>query len=146
MDFHFWSFGQRGNGTKNRTEEDRVANEGANKVISAYVQDYVLICLLLPLGIYTFAVESQIISIMMVISPSEFRANLRKYFDLAHTERVIIRRSKGQSFALVPTHDDELTISDQLKKKIAKAREDFRMGKGTACKTVEDSLELLESL
>ena len=79
---------------------------------------------------------------MMVISPSEFRANLRKYFDLAHTER----RSKGQSFALVPTHDDELTISDQLKKKIAKAREDFRVGKGTACKTVEDSLELLESL
>ena len=83
---------------------------------------------------------------MMVISPSEFRANLRKYFDLAHTERVIIRRSKGQSFALVPPHDDELTISDQLKKKIAKAREDFRMGKGTACKTLEDSLELLESL
>ena len=83
---------------------------------------------------------------MMVISPSEFRANLRKYFDLAHTERVIIRRSKGQSFALVPTHDDELTISDQLKKKIAKAREDFRVGKGTACKTLEDSLELLENL
>ena len=97
-------------------------------------------------GIYIFAVENQIVSIMMVISPSEFRANLRKYFDLAHTERVIIRRSKGQSFALVPTHDDELTISDQLKKKIAKAREDFRMGKGTACKTLEDSLELLESL
>lgn len=143
---HFSSFGQRGNGTKNRTEEDRPANERGYKVIPLYVQDYVPICLLLPLGIYTFAVENQIISIMMVISPSEFRANLRKYFDLAHTERVIIRRSKGQSFALVPTHDDELTISDQLKKKIAKAREDFRVGKGTACKTVEDSLELLESL
>lgn len=97
-------------------------------------------------GINIFAAENQIVSIMMVISPSEFHANLRKYFDLAHTERVIIRRSKGQSFALVPTHDDELTISDQLKKKIAKAREDFRVGKGTACKTVEDSLELLESL
>lgn len=97
-------------------------------------------------GINIFAVENQIVSIMMLISPSEFRANLRKYFDLAHTERVIIRRSKGQSFALVPTHDDELTISDQLKKKIAKAREDFRVGKGTACKTVKDSLELLESL
>ncbi len=59
---------------------------------------------------------------MMVISPSEFRANLRKYFDLAHTERVIIRRSKGQSFALVPTHDDELAISEQLKKENRKSQ------------------------
>lgn len=143
---HFWSFQERENGTKKQSEEDRLTNERGYKVVPFYVQDYVPICLLLPLGIYTFAVENQIISIMMVISPSEFRANLRKYFDLAHTERVIIRRSKGQSFALVPTHDDELTISDQLKKKIAKAREDFRVGKGTACKTVEDSLELLESL
>ena len=84
---------------------------------------------------------------MLVISPSEFRANLRKYFDLAHTERVIIRRSKGQSFALVPTHDDELTISDQLKKKIAKSQRRFSgWERGTACKTLEDSLELLESL
>lgn len=83
---------------------------------------------------------------MMVISPSEFRANQRKYFDLASTERVIIRRSKTQSFALVPTHDEELTISEELKQKIAKAREDYKEGKGVVCKTFEDSLSLLESL
>lgn len=39
----------RENSTKKRSEEDRVANEGANKVISAYVQDYVRICLQLRL-------------------------------------------------------------------------------------------------
>ena len=70
----------------------------------------------------------------MVISPSEFRANQRKYFDLASTERVIIRRSKAQSFALVPTHDKEFTISEELKRKISQAREDYKEGKGVSCK------------
>jgi PHD/YefM family antitoxin component YafN of YafNO toxin-antitoxin module len=83
---------------------------------------------------------------MMVISPSEFRANQRKYFDLASTERVIIRRSKAQSFALVPTHDEEFTISEELKRKISQAREDYKEGKGVSCKNFEDSLNLLESL
>lgn len=82
----------------------------------------------------------------MVISPSEFRANQRKYFDLASTERIIIRRSKAESFALVPTHDEELTISEELKQKIANAREEYKSGRGVACKTFEDSLNLLESL
>ena len=77
---------------------------------------------------------------MMVISLSEFRANQRKYFDLASTERVIIRRNKVESFALVPTHNEE------LKMKIANAREDYKAGKGVVCKTFEDSLNLLESL
>ena len=58
----------------------------------------------------------------MVISPSEFRANLRKYFDLAHTERVIIRRSKGQSFALVPTHDANLRLASNWKRKSQKPK------------------------
>lgn len=129
-----------------KSEEDRRTNERGYKVVPPLCTRLCTYLFATSVGINIFAIENQIVSIMLVISPSEFRANLRKYFDLAHTEHVIIRRSKGQSFALVPTHDDELTISDQLKKKIAKAREDFRMGKGTACKTLEDSLELLESL
>ena len=83
---------------------------------------------------------------MMVISLSEFRANQRKYFDLASTERVIIRRNKVEFFALVPTHNEELDISEDLKLKIANAREDYKSGKGVVCKTFEDSLNLLESL
>ena len=83
---------------------------------------------------------------MMVISLSEFRANQRKYFDLASTERDIIRRNKVESFALVPTHNEELDISEDLKMKIANAREDYKAGKGVVCKTFEDSLNLLESL
>lgn len=136
----------RGNFFGHYHRKDQLTNERGYKVVPPLCTRLCTYLFASSVGINIFAVENQIVSIMMVISPSEFRANLRKYFDLAHTERVIIRRSKGQSFALVPTHDDELTISDQLKKKIAKAREDFRVGKGTACKTVEDSLELLESL
>ncbi len=36
-----------------------------------------------------------------------------------------------------------MVISEDLKMKIAKAREDYKAGKGVVCKTFEDSLKLL---
>ena len=38
---------------------------------------------------------------MVVISTAEFRNNLKKYLDLARTERVIIQRGRDESFVLV---------------------------------------------
>ena len=46
---HFWSFQERENGTKKKSEEDQLTNERGYKVVPLYVQDYVLICLLLQL-------------------------------------------------------------------------------------------------
>ena len=36
--------------------------------------------------------------------------------------------------------------SDEFRKKISKAREDYKAGKGVTCKTIEQSMALLESL
>ena len=65
---------------------------------------------------------------MHIISTREFRANQKKYFDLAVTEKVIIRRGRSQSFALVPTNDDELTINAALAAKIEQARAEIAAG------------------
>ncbi len=68
---------------------------------------------------------------MMIISPSEFRANQRKYFDLACTERIIIRRGNNQSFALVPTHDEEFSLNPRLAAKLDSVRAEIKAGKCT---------------
>ena len=39
---------------------------------------------------------------MKTINTTEFRGNIKKYFDIAQKEKVVIHRSKGSSFALVP--------------------------------------------
>ncbi len=66
---------------------------------------------------------------MMIISPSEFRANQRKYFDLACMERIIIRRGNNQSFALVPTHDEDFSLSPRLAAKLGCVRAEIKAGK-----------------
>ena len=38
---------------------------------------------------------------MVVISSAELRNNLKKYLDLARTERIIIQRGRDESFVLV---------------------------------------------
>ena len=38
---------------------------------------------------------------MIVISTAELRNNLKKYLDLARTERVIIQRGRDESFVLI---------------------------------------------
>ena len=38
---------------------------------------------------------------MIVISSAELRNNLKKYLDLARTERVVIQRGRDESFVLI---------------------------------------------
>lgn len=61
-------------------------------------------------------------------------------------EEVIIHRGKDKSYMLTPIHNSDLVVSDEFKKKIAQAREDYRKGKGITCKTFEDSIALFETL
>ncbi len=61
-------------------------------------------------------------------------------------EEVIIHRGKDKSYILTPVHDNDIVVSDEFKKKIAQAREDYRNGKGVTCKTFEDSLVLFDTL
>lgn len=83
---------------------------------------------------------------MMIISPSEFRANQRKYFDLACTERIIIRRGNNQSFALVPTHDEEVSLNPRLATKLDSVRAEIKAGKCTVHRSHEDIDEFFASL
>jgi PHD/YefM family antitoxin component YafN of YafNO toxin-antitoxin module len=39
---------------------------------------------------------------MKAITVSEFRKNIKKYADLASTEKVIVNRGEGKAFAIVP--------------------------------------------
>lgn len=61
-------------------------------------------------------------------------------------EDIVIHRGIRKSYMIVPIHEDGYTISDEFRKKISKAREDYKAGKGTTCKTYEESLALLEAL
>ena len=47
---------------------------------------------------------------------------------------------------LVPVHKEDNTISEEFRENIAKAREEYKAGKGITCKTIEQSMSLLESL
>lgn len=61
-------------------------------------------------------------------------------------EEVIIHRGKDKSYMITPIHESDIVVSDEFRRKIAKAREDYKGGKGVACKTFEDSLSLFETL
>lgn len=48
---------------------------------------------------------------MVVVSSREFRANQRKYFDLARTNDVVITSRTHGSYRLVPVQDDDTIMN-----------------------------------
>ena len=82
---------------------------------------------------------------MHIITAREFRANQKKYLDLAATEKVVILRNNTPSIQLVPMLDDE-TISAALLAKIEKSRKDIKAGKGKTCRSVDELNAYLEKL
>ena len=75
---------------------------------------------------------------MHIINTKEFRANQKKYFDLAIKEDVIIRRGRKQAFILVPLDGDEYTITPELQARIDKAREQYEKGTFVGCSTKDE--------
>ena len=75
---------------------------------------------------------------MHIINTKEFRANQKKYFDLAIKEDVIIRRGRKQAFILVPLDGDEYTITPELQARIDKARELYEKGNFVGCSTKDE--------
>jgi len=75
---------------------------------------------------------------MHIINTKEFRANQKKYFDLAIKEDVIIRRGRKQAFILVPLDGDEYTITPELQARIDKAREQYEKGNFVGCPTKDE--------
>jgi PHD/YefM family antitoxin component YafN of YafNO toxin-antitoxin module len=79
---------------------------------------------------------------MKTVSVTEFRSNIKRYLDIAQEERVVIHRSKGKSFMLVPLdqekEEDVLTITQ--KNAIDEALESVANGKVFAHKEAMDKI------
>ncbi|MDY5812905.1 MAG: hypothetical protein SPJ97_00020, partial [Bacteroides sp.] len=77
----------------------------------------------------------------------EFRENQALILDKVDAgESIIIHRGVRKSYMIIPIHEEDYTISEEFREKILKAREDYKAGKGVTCKTLEQSMSLLESL
>lgn len=79
---------------------------------------------------------------MKTVSVTEFRGNIKKYLDIAQEERVVIHRSKGNSFVLVPLdqekEDDFLNVAQ--KKAIDEALESVANGNVFSKKEAMDKI------
>ncbi len=67
---------------------------------------------------------------MLIISSREFRANQKKYFDLAdNDEKIIVHRGKDKAYLLSPIKDVDVYFSEpEIIKKMQKAIDEVRQG------------------
>ena len=66
---------------------------------------------------------------MVIISSREFRANQRKYFDLARTNDIVITSRTHGSYRLVPIMEDDMLMNkDELDAKIKQGIADYEAG------------------
>jgi hypothetical protein len=84
---------------------------------------------------------------MIIVSSREFRANQRKYFDLARVNDVVITSRSHGSYRLVPiAEDDTLIDRATLDAKIRQGIADYEAGKVHRMKDGESSEEFLGRL
>ena len=84
---------------------------------------------------------------MVVVSSREFRANQKKYFDLAQSNLVVIKTRNHGSYKLVPVEDSDFIISDaELLAKINRGIAEFEQGRAVAIAAGESSEAYLARL
>ena len=84
---------------------------------------------------------------MVVVSSREFRANQRKYFDLARTNDVVITSRTHGSYRLVPVMEDDTLIDRaSLDAKIRKGIAEYEAGKTTRMNEGESMDDFLERM
>ena len=84
---------------------------------------------------------------MVVVSSREFRANQRKYFNLARTNDVVITSRTHGSYRLVPIKEDDTLIdAATLDAKIRKGIAEYELGKGHRMAEGESMEAFLERL
>ena len=70
---------------------------------------------------------------MVVVSSREFRANQKKYFDLAQSNLVVIKSRNHGSYKLVPIEDSDFIISEaELSAKINRGIAEYEQGRAIA--------------
>ena len=84
---------------------------------------------------------------MVVVSSREFRANQRKYFDLARSHDVVITSRSFGSYRLVPvTEDDTLIDRATLDARIRQGIADYEAGKVYRMKEGESTDAFLDRM
>ena len=84
---------------------------------------------------------------MVVVSSREFRANQKKYFDLAQSSLVVITSRTFGSYKLVPVRDTDTIINeDELQAKINRGIAEYEQGKAIAMNEGESSEAYLSRL
>lgn len=83
---------------------------------------------------------------MNALTIRDFRNNMSSSLDMVDAGRSVYIRRRNKTYAVVAVGDDDFDVSPALQAKIDQARQDYKEGKGVTCKTLEQSLALLESL
>lgn len=65
---------------------------------------------------------------MQIISTREFRANQKKYFDLAESETILVARKNARPIVISVVDDDDFLSKAELQS-IQKGMEDIRNGR-----------------
>lgn len=79
---------------------------------------------------------------MKTITVSEFRKNIKKYADLATTEKILVSRGEGKAFLIVPLEDvDDSGYNPEFIKNILQANKSANAGNVTRIKDVNNIWE-----
>ena len=86
-------------------------------------------------------------TIMVVVSSREFRANQRKYFELARLNDVVITSRSYGSYRLVPlSEDDQLVDIAELDAKIRRGIAEYEAGRSHPMHDDESAEEYLDRM
>ena len=84
---------------------------------------------------------------MVLVSSREFRANQKKYFDLAKSNTVVITSRTHGNYRLVPISDNDTIVDDvDLKAKINRGIAEYEQGKVTAIAEGESMQDFLNRM
>ncbi|MBQ0082239.1 MAG: type II toxin-antitoxin system Phd/YefM family antitoxin [bacterium] len=84
---------------------------------------------------------------MVVVSSREFRANQKKYFDLAQSNLVVIKSRNHGSYKLIPVDDSDFIMNEtELLAKINRGIVEYEQGKAIAMSAGETSEDYLARL
>lgn len=76
---------------------------------------------------------------MRTITVSEFRKNIKKYVDIANTEKVIVHRAGGKAFAIVPLENiEDGGYSQAFVKRVFEAEKSAKEGNVTRIKDTKN--------
>ena len=77
---------------------------------------------------------------MQIVSTREFRANQKKYFDLAESETVFVARTNARPIVISVADDDDYLSKAELLS-IQKGLEDIKNGRTTKIKDINNIWE-----